>query len=77
MAKILCCMRNILEIFSLYRKILYKSISTESTTILIAMVDYRYKCKGPSACLRRHPNPRSWAAQTSPFITNIKKYWNS
>jgi sugar/nucleoside kinase (ribokinase family) len=30
--------------------------------------------KGTSASLRRHPNPRLWAAQTSPFIINLKQH---
>jgi hypothetical protein len=63
-----------LEVLSVYRKILYKSILTESTTTLIAVVDYRHKCKGLSASLCRHPNPRLWAAQTSPFIMNTKQH---
>lgn len=67
-----------LKILSLYRKILPKSISTQSITILIATVDHISRCKGVSASPRRHPNPRSWAPQTSPFIiahrlTNDKK----
>jgi hypothetical protein len=44
-----------LEVFSVYRKILYKSILTESTTTLIAVVDYRHRCKGP----KRKPTPPS------------------
>ncbi len=43
------------EVLSVYRKILYKSILTESTTTLIAMVDDRHKCKGP----KRKPMPPS------------------
>lgn len=42
-------------LFSVYRKILYKSILTESTTILIAPVDYKDRCKGP----KRKPTPPS------------------
>jgi hypothetical protein len=63
-----------LGVFSVYRKILYKSISTQSTTILIAAVDYKDKCKGR----KRKPTPPSqssvWAAQTSPFIMNLKQH---
>lgn len=44
-----------MEVFSVYRKILRKSILTESTTILIALVDYRDKCKGR----KRKPTPPS------------------
>lgn len=44
-----------LEVFSVYRKILYKSILTESTTILIAPVDYKDRCKGR----KRKPTPSS------------------
>ena len=46
---------------------------TDSTTILIALVDTDTDTKGPSASPRRHPNPRFWAAQTSPFIINLKQ----
>jgi hypothetical protein len=44
-----------IEVFSVYRKILYKSILTESITTLIALVDYSHKCKGA----KRKPTPPS------------------
>jgi sugar/nucleoside kinase (ribokinase family) len=46
---------------------------TESTTTLIAPIDYKQRCKGH----KRRPTPPSqssvWAAQTSPFIINLKE----
>jgi hypothetical protein len=61
--------RNLADILSLYRKIIFKSISRQSTTILIAVVDQE-TCKGR----KRKPMPPSQssvrAAQTSPFIIN-------
>jgi hypothetical protein len=55
MAKILDSARKVFKAFSVYRKIVHKSILTESTTILIALVDDRHKCKGPE----RKPTPPS------------------
>ncbi len=55
------------DTFSLYRKILSKTISTQSTTMLIAVVDHKF-FKGR----KRKPTPPSQSsvrvAQTSPFI---------
>ena len=62
------------QVGALYRKILYKNIVTESTTTLIAPVDYKDRCKGH----KRKPTPPSqssvWAAHTSPFIISLKEY---
>ena len=60
------------EVLSVYRKILYKNILTESTTTLIAVVGYTHKCKGPE----RKPTPPSQSSvmgcADKPFIISIK-----
>jgi hypothetical protein len=47
--------KKYLEALLMYRKILYNSTLTESTTILIAQVDHKERCKGR----QRKPTPPS------------------